>query len=218
MGRKKQKQGRIETKRASSCEEVQFVLVKLAAIWPASELVLEVIFIAAFIAWQARTAPMRECLPICQCTTIQLMEKNKHEKCPGLYSTLGILKSTELLRLGKRLVGIYRCGHLPLSFPFCLFFSFLCLLLYPPSIPGGLFELLKVHGEMCPLKWKQTLLISAMSFPTMMDNSIKLQDLCSGLKSLSSGKKSLFRFRQQTRQMFQYTVVLHHMHPITWPL
>lgn len=41
--------------------------------------VLEVIFIAAFIAWQARTAPMRECLPTCQCKAIQLMERNKHE-------------------------------------------------------------------------------------------------------------------------------------------
>lgn len=77
--KKKQKQGRIEPKRAGSCEEVQFVLVKLAAIWPASELVLEVIFIAVFIAWQACTAPMRECLPTCQCTAIQLMERNKHE-------------------------------------------------------------------------------------------------------------------------------------------
>lgn len=78
-GEKRQKLGRIEPERAGSCEEVQFVLVKLAAIWPASELVLEVIFIAAFIAWQARAAPMRECLPTCQCTAIQLMERNKHE-------------------------------------------------------------------------------------------------------------------------------------------
>lgn len=61
--KKNHKQGRIEPERAGSCEEVQFVLVKLAAIWPASELVLEVIFIAAFTAWQARTAPVRECLP-----------------------------------------------------------------------------------------------------------------------------------------------------------
>lgn len=77
--KKRKKQGRIEPERAGSCEEVQFVLVKLAAIWPASELVLEVIFMAAFMTWQARTAPMRECLPTCQCTAIQLMERNKHE-------------------------------------------------------------------------------------------------------------------------------------------
>lgn len=78
--RKKRKAGeRIEPGRAGSCEEVQFVLVKLAAIWPASELVLEVIFIAAFTAWQARAAPMREWLPTCQCSAIQLMERNKHE-------------------------------------------------------------------------------------------------------------------------------------------
>lgn len=50
--------------RAGSCKEAQSVLVKLATIWSASELVLEVIFIAAFIAWQARTTPMRECRPI----------------------------------------------------------------------------------------------------------------------------------------------------------
>lgn len=57
-GRKERKRQRrvlrsTEPQRAGSCEEVQFVLVKLAAIWPASELVLEVIFIAAFIAWRA---------------------------------------------------------------------------------------------------------------------------------------------------------------------
>lgn len=75
----KQTRGRIELQRASSCEEVQFVLVKLAAIWLASELVLEVSFIAAFIAWQAHTAPMRKCLPTCQCTAIELMERNKCE-------------------------------------------------------------------------------------------------------------------------------------------
>lgn len=58
---------RIEHERASSCQEMQFVLVKLAAIWSASELVLEVIFIAVFIAWQAHTVPVRECLLTCQC-------------------------------------------------------------------------------------------------------------------------------------------------------
>lgn len=69
---------RIEPERAGSCQEMQFVLVKLAAIWSASELVLEVIFIAAFIAWQACTAPVREsaCLPA---SAIQLVERNKHE-------------------------------------------------------------------------------------------------------------------------------------------
>lgn len=56
---------RIEPERASSCQEMQFVLVKLAAIWSASELVLEVIFIAAFIAWQACTAPVRGFLLTC---------------------------------------------------------------------------------------------------------------------------------------------------------
>lgn len=50
---KKAEQRSLEPRRAGSCEEVRFVLVKLAAIWPASELVLEVIFIAAFIAWRA---------------------------------------------------------------------------------------------------------------------------------------------------------------------
>lgn len=58
---------RIEPERAGSCQEMKFVLVKLAAIWSTSELVLEVIFIAAFIAWQACTAPVRECLLTCQC-------------------------------------------------------------------------------------------------------------------------------------------------------
>ena len=77
--KKNQRQGRIEPERAGSCEEVQFVLVKLMAIWPASELVLEVIFIASFIAWQACSAPVRECLPTCQNMAIQLMERNKHE-------------------------------------------------------------------------------------------------------------------------------------------
>lgn len=43
------------------------VLVKISAIWPASELVLGVIFITAFIAWLAFTAPMRKCLSTCQC-------------------------------------------------------------------------------------------------------------------------------------------------------
>lgn len=50
---KKAERRSTEPQRAGSCEEVRFVLVKLAAIWPASELVLEVIFIAAFIAWRA---------------------------------------------------------------------------------------------------------------------------------------------------------------------
>lgn len=80
MGRElKKKKGRIEPERAGSCEEVQFVLVKLAAIWSASELVLEVIFIVAFIAWRACAAPTRECLSTCQCTTIQLMGRNEQE-------------------------------------------------------------------------------------------------------------------------------------------
>lgn len=61
-----QKQVRIEPKRVRSCKEVQFVLVKLMAIWSASELVLEVIFIAAFIAWQARSDPVRGSLPTSQ--------------------------------------------------------------------------------------------------------------------------------------------------------
>lgn len=39
-------------------------LLNSQTIWSASELVLEVIFIAAFIAWQAHTTPIRECLPI----------------------------------------------------------------------------------------------------------------------------------------------------------
>lgn len=51
--------------RGGRCEEVQFVLVKPTAIWPASELVLEVIFIATFIAWQAHAASVKECLPAC---------------------------------------------------------------------------------------------------------------------------------------------------------
>lgn len=48
VGEKKNKRRSIEPQRAGSCEEVRFVLVKLEAIWPASELVLEVIFMAAF--------------------------------------------------------------------------------------------------------------------------------------------------------------------------
>lgn len=50
---KKAEKRSLEPWRAGSCVEVRFVLVKLAARWPASELVLEVIFIAAFIAWRA---------------------------------------------------------------------------------------------------------------------------------------------------------------------
>lgn len=40
-------------------EKVQSVLVKHADIWSASELVLEGIFIAAFIAKRTHTAPVR---------------------------------------------------------------------------------------------------------------------------------------------------------------
>lgn len=50
---KKAEKRSLEPQREGSCKEVRFVLVKLAAIWPASELVVEVIFIAAFISWRA---------------------------------------------------------------------------------------------------------------------------------------------------------------------
>lgn len=84
---KKKKNGRrsTEPQRAGSCEEVPFVLVKLGAIWPASEPVLEVIFTAVFffffITWQARPLSNEKRVPssTCQGAAIGPTERNKLE-------------------------------------------------------------------------------------------------------------------------------------------